>query len=79
MTRLARLVIRVDRNLGVQLDVIANQLFMETAYDHSRAAVVRGLVALGLVVVEGAPHLAPLFANVRIARGRKRVDRLTRP
>jgi hypothetical protein len=72
------MVLRVDRDLLVQLDVISDRLLMETAYDHPRAAVVRGLVVLGLVAVEGAPHLASLFAGVRIARGRKRGDRLVR-
>ena len=68
------MVLRIDMDLRGQLDAIGERLFMETAYGHSRAAVVRGLLALGLVVVEGAPDLAPLFAGVRIPRGRKRRD-----
>ena len=79
MTRLARLVVRVDRTLHSTLDGIAGRLFMETAYDHSHAAVIRGLIRLGLATVAGASQLAPLFANARIPRGRKREDRLTRP
>lgn len=73
--RLARMVVRVPRDLGGQLDGIAERLFMETAYDHSHAAVVRGLVAIGLAAVARSDVLAPLFAGVRIARGRKKSDR----
>jgi hypothetical protein len=73
------MVLRVDRNLGGQLDVIADRLFRETAYDHSRAAVVRGLVAIGLAAAARNDVLAPLFVGVRIARGRKRGDPFSRP
>jgi hypothetical protein len=73
------MVIRVGRDLGGQLDGIADRLFMETAYDHPRAAVIRGLIRLGLAAVARNDVLAPLFAGVRVARGRKRQDPFTRP
>lgn len=74
MTRLARMVLRIDRDLGMQFDVIADRLSTETAKDYSRAAVVRGLLALGLATVAGNDVLAPLFAGARIPRGRRKRD-----
>ena len=75
MTRLARLVIRVPRDLVAALDKIAARLFNETAYDYSYAAIVRGLIALGRAAVAETEQIAPLFADTRIARGRKRGHR----
>jgi hypothetical protein len=69
------MVIRVPRDLSETLTTIAGRLFDETEHVYSLASVVRGLVALGLVAVEKAPHLAPLFVGVRIARGRKKGPR----
>lgn len=70
--RLARLVVRVPRDLGAHLDGIAKRLFMETAFDHSHSAIVRGLIAIGLATVARNDVLAPLFVGTRIPRGRKR-------
>ncbi len=67
-----RMVVRVTCDLGAKLDDTGERLFTETAYDHSRAAIVRGLIAIGLATVERAPHLAPPFVGVRSARGRKK-------
>lgn len=72
---LARMVIRVSPTLRPTLGTIAERLLMETGLDYSHAAIVRGLVAVGLLVVGRAPHLAPLFVGVRIARGRKKGPR----
>jgi hypothetical protein len=66
------MVLRVDRDLRGMLKSIADRLFTETAHDYSYAAIVRGLIGLGLIVVADAPKLAPLFVGVRIARGRKK-------
>lgn len=73
-----RMVIRVSPNLRPTLGTIADRLLTKTGLDYSHASIVRGLVALGLVAVERAPHLAPLFVGVRIARGRKKGDRRSR-
>ena len=70
--RLFRMVIRVSPTLRPTLGAIADRLLTETGLDYSHASIVRGLVAVGLVAVEGAPRLAPLFAGVRIPRGKKR-------
>lgn len=70
-----RMVIRVSPTLRPTLGVIADRLLTETGLDYSHASIVRGLVAVGLVAVEKAPHLAPLFVGVRIARGRKKGPR----
>jgi hypothetical protein len=69
------MVIRVSPTLRPTLGVIADRLLTETGLDYSHASIVRGLVAVGLVAVEKAPHLAPLFVGVRIARGRKKGPR----
>jgi hypothetical protein len=72
------MVLRVDRSLDAQVDVIAERLFQETRDDYPRAAVVRGLIVLGLAAVARNDVLTPLFVGVRIARGRKKGDRITR-
>lgn len=72
--RLARRVIRVPRSLDETLNMIAERLLDETAQVHSFSAVMRGLVTLGLLAITEAPHLAPLFVGVRIARGRKKTS-----
>lgn len=69
--KLARMIVRVDPELNVALAAIAGRLFQETQLEHSHAAIVRGLVAIGLASIAGAPDLAPLFVGVRIPRGRK--------
>lgn len=79
MTRLARMVLRVDGDLGMHLDTLADRLSTETATDYSRAAVVRGLLTLGLAAVAGNDVLAPLFAGARLPRGRKKGDGMAPP
>lgn len=74
-----RIVVRVDRGLHEMLTVIAARLFNETRLDYSRAAIARELIAVGLLTVEYAPHLAQLSVGVRVARGRKKGDRRPRP
>ena len=74
MTRLARMVIRVPRDFGTVLDDLAEKLFTETAYAHSHAAIIRGLLRLGLLAIADEPQIAPRFDGVRIARGRKKRD-----
>jgi hypothetical protein len=74
VTRFARLVIRVPPAFGTVLDDLGERLFMETAYAHSRAAVVRGLLRLGLLAIAHEPEIAPRFDGVRIPRGRRKHD-----
>jgi hypothetical protein len=68
---LDRLVLRVDQDLRGKLKGIAGQLFDETRLEYPMAAIVRGLIGLGLEEVGRHRVLAPLFIGMRIARGRK--------
>jgi hypothetical protein len=70
-SRLVRVVVRTEPGLHEALARIAQRLFSETQLQYSRAAVFRGLVAIGLAAISDAPHLAPLFRGVRVKRGRK--------
>lgn len=70
--RLARMVVRVDRELQGTLAAVAERLFAETRFEHSQSAVVRGLITIGLVAVAENRGLGSLFAGARIPRGRKR-------
>jgi hypothetical protein len=72
VSRLPRLVIRVPRGTDETLTDIAERLFDETELNYPISAVVRGLIQIGLKVVSETAILAPLFANVRVARGRKK-------
>jgi hypothetical protein len=72
------MVLRVGVDLDAQVDVIAERLFQETRYDYPRAAVVRGLIVLGLLTVARSNVLAPLFVGVKVARGPKKGNRATR-
>ena len=69
--KLARMVVRVDPELNVALADLAVRLFDETQLEHSHAAIIRGLVALGLASITHATTLAPSFVGVRVPRGRK--------
>jgi hypothetical protein len=69
------MVIRIPTGLDETLTDLAARLFDETERNHPFAAVVRGLIAIGLAAVADAPKLAPLFRGVLIARGRKRGPR----
>ena len=66
-----RMVVRVPRDLPERLTMIQQHLFEETRLEYSYAAIVRGLIALGLNHIEGAPNLAVLFMGCRVKRGRK--------
>jgi hypothetical protein len=68
---LCRMVVRVDVGLNDTLTEIAARLFAETLHEYSHSAIVRGLIAIGLLTIADAPHLAPLFVGTRMARGRK--------
>ena len=70
--RLARMVIRIPPGLDETLTDIAGRLFDETERNHPLAAVVRGLITIGLAAVANTPKIAPLFVGVLIARGRKK-------
>jgi hypothetical protein len=65
------MVVRVPPELPERLTMISQHLFEETRIEYSYAAIVRGLIALGLTQVEGAPNLSVLFIGARIPRGRK--------
>ena len=66
-----RMVVRVPRDLPERLTMIQEHLYQETRLEYSYAAIVRGLIALGLNHIEGAPNLAVLFMGARVKRGRK--------
>lgn len=72
---LDRVVLRVPHDFTRAVRSIAAQVFEETATAPHRAAVFRGLIAIGLAKVAETEILAPLFANTAIPRGRKKVDR----
>ena len=65
------MIVRVDPELNVVLAAIAARLFNETQLDYPRAALIRGLVEIGLASITDAVRLAPLFLGARIPRGRK--------
>ena len=65
------MVVRVPRDLPERLTAIQTHLFDETRVEYSYAAIMRGLINLGLAQVEGAPNLAVLFIGARVKRGRK--------
>ena len=66
-----RMVLRVHPELPERLTMIQAHLFDETRIEYSYAAIMRGLINLGLAQVEGAPNLAVLFIGARVKRGRK--------
>ena len=70
-SRLVRMIVRVNPGLHDALAGIAERLFSETQLEYSRAAVFRGLIAVGLAAVTDAPRLAPLFLGARLKRGRR--------
>jgi hypothetical protein len=51
---------------------ISERLFDETRQEYSYAAILRGLIALGLASIAGKTSLAVEFAGARVPRGRKR-------
>ena len=71
---LQRMVIRVQSTFPPTLMAIAARLLADTGFKTSHNAIIRGLIAIGLHVVDRVPPdqpLAPLFAGCRIPRGRK--------
>ncbi|MFS8071303.1 MAG: hypothetical protein ACMG6S_33455 [Byssovorax sp.] len=73
------MVMRVPRDLPERLTTIAEHLYDETKLEYSFAAIVRGLIAIGLEKIDGAPSLAVEFAGARVARGRKAGSRHVEP
>lgn len=73
--RLVRMVLRVSPELQEDLLTISERLFDETQLEYSFAAIIRGLIALGLASIAGKASLAVEFDGARVPRGRKRGDR----
>ncbi len=61
-----RMVIRVSPTLRPTLGAITDRLLTETGLDYSHASIVRGLVVVGLLAVERASQIAPMFVGVRM-------------
>lgn len=68
---LVRMVVRVHASLGEDLRSLSERLFDETRIEYSYAAIVRGLLALGLEKLKGKTRLAVEFVGARVSRGRK--------
>ena len=69
--RLVRMVLRVSPELQEDLITIGERLFAETKLEYSYAAIIRGLISLGLASLAGKASLAVEFAGARVPRGRK--------
>jgi len=69
---LVRRVLRVSPELQEDLIAISERLFDETRLEYSHAAIIRGLIALGIASIAGKVRLAVEFAGSRVPRGRKR-------
>ena len=67
-----RVVLRLSPALRQVLDLIAVRLTTETGAAFPRAAVLRGLIGLGIVAIAGHTTLAPIFLSSRIPRGVKK-------
>jgi hypothetical protein len=66
------MVLRVSPALQGELTTLGARLRKETRLDYSCAAIVRGLIAVGLSSIAGQSSLAVVFAGARVPRGRKR-------
>ena len=66
------MVLRVSPELQEDLITISERLFDETRLEYSYAAIIRGLISLGLAAIAGKESLAVEFAGARVLRGRKR-------
>ncbi|MFS8070040.1 MAG: hypothetical protein ACMG6S_27055, partial [Byssovorax sp.] len=77
-TRLVRLVLRVAPDLQEDLISISERLYDETGLEYSDAAILRGLIALGVTSLVGKKSLAVDFVGTRVPRGRKRGTRWKR-
>jgi hypothetical protein len=69
--RLVRMVLRVSPGLQEDLITLSERLFDETNLEYSYAAIIRGLISLGLASLVGKASLAVHFAGARVPRGRK--------
>ena len=69
--RLVRMVLRVSPELQEDLITISERLFGETNLEYSYAAIIRGLISLGLASLAGKASLAAEFAGARVPRGRR--------
>ena len=76
--RLVRMVLRVSPELQEHLISISERLFDETRLEYSYAAIIRGLISLGLASIAGKASLVVDFAGCRVPRGRKRGERWKR-
>ena len=76
--RLVRMVLRVSAELQEDLINISERLFDETRLEYSYAAIIRGLISLGLASIAGKASLAVEFAGARVPRGRKRGEKWKR-
>ena len=65
------MVVRVPPELAERLATIQDRLYDETHQEYAFAAIVRGLIDLGLAQVEHVPCLAVMFMGCRLKRGRK--------
>lgn len=65
------MVLRVPPELQEDLITIRERLYEETRLEYSYAAIVRGLIALGLASLVGKVNIAVEFAGARVPRGRK--------
>jgi hypothetical protein len=72
------MVLRVSPDLQEDLITISERLYDETRLDYSYAAILRGLIALGLAAIAGKASLAVEFAGARVPRGRRRGSRWNR-
>ncbi len=72
------MVLRVSPDLQEELITIGERLFDETRLEYSYAAIIRGLISLGLASIVGKASLAVEFAGARVPRGRKRGERWKR-
>ncbi len=70
--RLVRMVLRVSPELQENLISISERLYDETRLEYSYAAIIRGLISLGLASIAGKASLVVAFAGCRVPRGRKR-------
>jgi hypothetical protein len=70
--RLVRMVLRVSPELQESLITLSERLYDETRLEYSYAAILRGLISLGLGTIAKKASLATDFAGARVERGRKR-------
>jgi predicted DNA-binding protein len=74
-----RVVLRLFPELRQALDVLAARLTNETGVAFPRAAVLRGLIGLGIAAVADHATLAPTFIASRVARGVKKGQKQRSP